>query len=150
MALTAGAFARVSSDAAAGFSPSAAPAAASSACRHALIGFGILASSPNSARRSFASASSISSMSFFGSDGMLLQIRRQTIIRWKNFLRDNEQTIQTFAQPGADRFRIKMQFRSNLIVTQLAEVPQLDDLPAGLTQTIKAFPDEARGLGNLY
>src|SRR6188472_3005035 len=28
---------------------------------------------------------------------LLLQIRRQTIVRWKNFLGDNEQAIQTFA-----------------------------------------------------
>src|SRR5262249_3710180 len=88
-----------------------APVRAISSCRRARIGFGILGSSPNCARRAFASASSICSMGFFGSDAMLLSIRRQTIVRWENFLSDIEQAIQAFAQSRAYCFWVKTQFR---------------------------------------
>ena len=88
-------------------------------------------------------------MGFFGSGSMFLSIRRQTIVRWENFLSDIEQAIQAFAQSRADCFWVKTQFRGDFIVTQVTKVPHFDNFPARLAETIETFPHEAGGLGNL-
>ncbi len=70
-----------------------------------------------------------------------LLVRRENVRVFprKDFSRDFLQPVQAFAQARTDGFRIQLQRRAQFLVTQVAEIAQLDDFAARLAELVERF-----------